>query len=107
MPVSICNLIPKTIPKFDDKINDCGPWVDTFNTLTFRQYFFYKGPLLAIAKENADAVSASIIFSINLYKTYVKKILIEQQSLGSDSEWPEFLLNKNTRSTQICTFKLY
>ena len=52
LPVSICNLIPKTILKFDDRINDCGPWVDKFNILTFRPYFFYKGPLLAITKEN-------------------------------------------------------
>ena len=28
-------------------------------------------------------------FDLDLYKTYVKKILI-----GSDSKWPEFLLNK-------------
>ena len=94
LPVSICNLIPKTIPNFDDNINDCGPWVDNFNTIIFRPSFFYKGPLLAITKENADAISASSILSIDLYKTYVKKMLIEQQSLGSDSEWPEFLLNK-------------
>ena len=94
LPVSICNLIPKTIPNFDDNINDCGPWVDNFNTLIFRPSFFYKGPLLAITKENADAISASTILSIDLYKTYVKKMLIEQQSLGSDSEWPEFPLNK-------------
>ena len=40
LPVSICNLIPKTIPNFDDNINDCGPWVDNFNTIIFRPSFF-------------------------------------------------------------------
>ena len=50
------NLIPKTIAKFDDYINDCGPWVDNFKTLIFRPSFLYKGPFLAITKENADAI---------------------------------------------------
>ena len=94
LPVSIRNLIPATIPKFGDNINDCDTWVDKYNTLTFRPSFFYKGPLLAMTKENVDAISATTVLSINLYKTYVKHMLIEQQSLGGDSDWPEFLLNK-------------
>ena len=94
LPVSIRNLIPETIPKFGDNINDCDSWVDKYKTFTFRPSFFYKGPLLAITKENADAISASTVLSINLYKTYVKHMLIEQQSLGGDSDWQEFLLNK-------------
>ena len=47
-----------------------------------------------MTKVNADAISASTILLIYLYKTYVKKILIDQQNLGSDSEWFKFLLNK-------------
>ena len=94
LPVSIRNLIPATIPKFGDNINYCGSWVDKNNTITFRPSFFYKGPLLAITKENADAISAITVLPINLYKTYVKHMMLtEQQSLGGDSEWPEFLLN--------------
>ena len=55
---------------------------------SLRPSLFYKGPLLAITKENVDAISATAVLSINLYKTYVKYMLIEQQSLGGDSNWP-------------------
>ena len=40
-------------------------------TVSFRPSFFYKGLLLAVTKENTDAISPVTILLIQLYKTYV------------------------------------
>ena len=94
LPISIKNLIPETVPKYNDNIDDCSSWVEKYNTPIFRSSFFYKGHLLAITNENFDSISSTNVLSIEVYKTYIKEMLLDQQSLGSDEKWPEFLLNR-------------
>ena len=94
LPPSVHNLIPHTIPKFGDGISECSVWAEKYNTVPYRPTFFYKGPLFAVTKESAEVISPATILSIKLYRSYTKQMLIEQQTSGSDSEWPEFLLHK-------------
>ena len=47
----------------------------------------------AITKESDEVISPATILSLKLYKSYTKRMLIEQQTSGSDCEWPEFLLH--------------
>ena len=73
-------LVQDTIPKFGDNVSDCSAWVENYNTIPYRSSFFYKGPLLAVSKQNAEVISPATVLSINLYKKYAKQILIEQQT---------------------------
>ena len=77
--------------------------------IPYRQSFFYKGPLLAITKESDKVSSPATILLLKLYKSYTKRMLIEQQSSGFDCEWPEFLLHTIPglrKSPRIATDKI-
>ena len=75
-------LVPDTIPKFGYSVSDCSERAENHNTIPYMSSFFYKGPLLAVTKENAEVISPATVLSINLYKKYAKQILIEQQTIG-------------------------
>ena len=57
------------------------------NTLTTTQY-----PLLAINRYNVAATSPPSLFNLNIYKTCIKTMLIDQQNENIEDEWPNFML---------------
>ena len=97
VPKSIRNLFPDNIPNFYSNQETSSEWLSTYGSSIFRQSIFFKGPLLAITDINAEVTCPPSLFSINIYKSNAKRILIEHQSRSSDSDdsssWPAFLLN--------------
>ena len=97
VPKSIKNLFPSSIPTFYSNQETSSEWSSTYGSGKFRQSIFFKGPLLAITDLNAEVTCPPSLFSINIYKSNAKRVLIEHQSRNSDNEdsssWPAFLLN--------------
>ena len=71
----------------------CNTWLEFYGSIPYCQSFFYKGPLLATSQENISATTLSSLFSLNIYKKSVKRILISSQSQGESTNWPSFLLH--------------
>ena len=95
VPRSIKNLFPNNIPTFNSNLDNSSEWLSTYGNSVFRQSIFFKGPLLAITETNVNITCLPSLFSINIYKSNAKRILLEQQSTSNDDDnsWPTFLLN--------------
>ena len=95
VPRSIKNLFPNNVPTFDSNQDNSSDWLSTYGNSVFRQSIFFKGPLLAITETNVNITCLPSLFSINIYKSNAKRILLEQQSTRNDydNSWPTFLLN--------------
>ena len=94
VPNSIKQLFPSSLPSADSTHESCNDWFNTYNSSHYRASIFYKGPMLAITNSNRDITSLPSLFSLNIYKSNAKRILLEQQSIRNvDNSWPIFLLN--------------
>ena len=93
VPLSIKNLFPKDLPTYDSDHISNSNWLEIYGSRDFRASIFFKGPLLAITEINKSITSPPSLFSINIYKSSAKRIILEQQSVDSEDEaWPVFLL---------------
>ena len=92
LPTAICSTIPSNIPKFETTYDDCIEWSNKYNNIPFRSSIFCKGPMLSLCNNNAEITTPSTLSSLSLYKTYAKKMLLSQQSSGTDEDWPVFLI---------------
>ena len=96
VPISIRKLFPCNIPTHGSNHETCAEWLEIYGSNVFRSSIFYKGPLLEISETNKCITSPPSLFSINIYKSNAKRVLLEQQSLepsNTDESWPVFLLN--------------
>ena len=95
VPSSIKNLFPSNIPTHNSNLDNSSEWLSTYGSSIFRQSIFFKGPLLAITETNVNITCPPSLFSVNIYKSNAKRILLEQQSITNNNEqsWPTFLLN--------------
>ena len=96
VPASVRNLFPNNMPTYDSTHETCAEWLQDYSGRAYRTSIFYKGPLLAITETNKNITSLPSLFSINIYKSNTKRVLLEQQSstpLSEDESWPIFLLN--------------
>ena len=94
VPSSMKKLFPSNIPTYDSDHVSSADWLEEYGCRIFRSSIFFKGPLLAITETNANITSLPSLFSINIYKSNCKRIILEQQSTGGeDGAWPVFLLN--------------
>ena len=94
VPNSIKQLFPSNLPSADSTHESCNDWFNMYNSRHYRASIFYKGPMLAITNSNRDITSLPSLFSLNIYKSNAKRILLEQQSIRNvDDSWPIFLLN--------------
>ncbi len=94
VPKSIINLFPGNMPTSDSNHENCIDWLNTYNNSSYRGSLFYKGPMLAITDTNKNITSLASLFSLNIYKSNAKRILLEQQSSEIEQgSWPVFLLN--------------
>ena len=97
LPPSVSGLIPTSAPcPSDDRDHTLyKEWLDTYNTVVFRDSIFFKGPLLAITTENNRLLgNIHNTTSLYRYKNSLRKLLVELQGSGGSDEWPTFLLNK-------------
>ena len=85
--------MPDNIPHIGSTHESCSEWLEIYGTSYFKSSVFFKGPLLNISQLNINATSLPSLFSINIYKSNVKRALLEQQSSGDNVDWPSFLLN--------------
>ena len=93
LPKSIVELIPDNIPSYGSNFEDNTDWLSIYNQPLFRKSVFYKGPILAITKENIENItSPPSLFSSSIYKKEAKRTLLKLQSGGEGDEWPNFLL---------------
>ncbi|KAL5253023.1 hypothetical protein ACHWQZ_G015697 [Mnemiopsis leidyi] len=92
LPNSIKALFSVNIPITNSTYENCEEWLSTYNTPTFRQSIFYKGPMLSITEHSNTITIPSSLFSINIFKNSAKRELIKLQSAGNDENWPTFLL---------------
>ena len=97
VPNSIRSLFADNTLTYDSNHENSAVWLETYSSPVFRSSIFYKGPILAISKTNVvDITSAPSLFSLNIYKSSAKRVLLEQQSTTGEDEnsWPTFLLYK-------------
>ena len=105
LPPSICELIPEDAPCFSETpdLDSHLEWDKTYNSVPFRNSIFFKGPLLAITRENNSILNdMGSVQSLYSYKTSVKSFLLQYQSIGDSDQWPTFLINniRGLRSSQ-------
>ena len=94
VPKSIKGLFPNNIPTVNSSHETSSDWLLTYGSNVFRQSVFFKGPLLAITETNLNITCLPSLFSINIYKSNAKRVLLEHQSRGNNEEsWQTFLLN--------------
>ena len=61
--------------------DDCEIWLKTYNTPTYRNSLFFKGPLLYSVVENSDIKRTT---TPNIFK---KKVILDCQGEGETIEW--------------------
>ena len=95
LPQSIVETIPENVPKFGSTHETSYDWLKTYELTghLYRRSIFNKGPLLSITTENESIQSPAGLLSINLYKNNVKSLMLKLQNLGTEDEWPSFLLH--------------
>ena len=92
LPKSIVDMMPDNMPTTGSDYENSADWMSIYNNAHYRASVFNKGPLLAISPINACITTLPTLFSINMYKSSAKRVLLQQQSTGTDDEWPDFLL---------------
>ena len=92
LPQSIRETIASNAPIIGSDHESCHTWLEIYGRIPYCQSMFYKGPLLAITQENISATTLPSLFSLNIYKNSVKRLLLNLQNQGDSDDWPSFLL---------------
>ena len=93
VPKNILQAFPDDIPtKISDHVT-ASSWLQLYSSTNFKNSIFYKGPLLSIYADKADATTLPTLFSIKLFKASAKRMLLSLQKDGESNEWNPFLLN--------------
>jgi exonuclease III len=89
IPLSVSDTIDPNSPLAQTTPNHetCKDWLEACNNNYSRKSVFFKGPLLYVDENIANLNSTSTMFSINAYKTRVKRHILEQQCSGDDNDW--------------------
>ncbi len=93
VPSTICDSFPENMPTVNSDHITASTWLDCYNSTHFRSSVFYKGPLLSVHADKNNVSTLRALFSINIYKSSVKRFLLESQKDGNDESWPNFVLN--------------
>ncbi len=97
LPKSVAATIVDYAPsrKFDADHQNCQLWLDNFNTPTYRNSLFFKGPLLYIDPTTDSTITPISCQSIGAFKAQSKRIMLTLQKEGSESDWStnKFLLH--------------
>ena len=93
VPQQIRMTIPENAPTANSDHTTAASWLAEYNTTHFRSSMFFKGPLLSIYAANANVSTLPTLFSINLFKSATKRMLLNLQRENDDDTWPSFLLH--------------
>ena len=94
VPLSLKKTIPNSAPLFNTNPDSilATQWSEKYGQHPYNNSVFFKGPLLAINGYNVAATSPPSLFNLNIYKTCIKTMLIDQQNENIEDEWPNFML---------------
>ena len=87
LPPSILATIPTNSPVPGSTYHDCEIWLQAYNTITFRNSLFFKGPMLYSTTGIIDNVEKSKITSLKLFRNKVRSAILGCQNEGEGSEW--------------------
>ena len=110
LPKSIRETIPENAPTLNSAHDNSTAWLEKYGQGYFNSSIFSKGPLLAITSNNIGITTPSSISYFKIYKTAVKKMLLELHNEGESDIWPNFLLysipglRKSTRQRKTPDF---
>ena len=96
LPPSISSTIPANSPVPGSTYHECENWLQTYNTITYRNSLFFKGPMLYSIAGIIDRIDMSKIINLKYFKTKVKNLIFDCQNEGEGSEWEidNFVLSK-------------
>ena len=74
LPNSIVATIPTYSPEHGSTHDDCEKWLKTYNTPTYRNSLFFKGPLLYSTTNFVENFDIKQTTTPNIFKNKVKKV---------------------------------
>ena len=87
LPNSIVATIPTYSPEHGSTHDDCEKWLKTYNTPTYRNSLFFKGPLLYSTTNFVEHSDIKRTTTPNIFKNKVKKVILDCQGEGETIEW--------------------
>ena len=96
LPLSMRNTISEESPDYGTINEDnCHHWLEEHNNCIYRNSLFFKGPLLYVSDDIYEKLSPKSLNSLNAYKFKLRKVLLDVQSSGNQTEWQSenFLLH--------------
>ena len=87
LPNSIIATIPNNSPEPGSTHNDCETWLRAYNTNTYRNSLFFKGPLLYSTTNVLENIDSKVHSTLNVFKNKVRKSIFNYQRVGEISEW--------------------
>ena len=84
---SIVATIPTYSPEHGSTYDDCEKWLKTYNTPTYRNSLFFKGPLLYSTTNFVEHSDIKRTTTPNIFKNKVKKVILDCQGEGETIEW--------------------
>ena len=82
LPNSIVTTIPTYSPEHGSTHDDCEKWLKTYNTPTYRNSLFFKGPLLYSTTNFVEHSDIKRTTTPNIFKNKVKKVILDCQGEG-------------------------
>ena len=86
-PKSINQLFPENAPHFNYSCEVSSTWLETYNTLCYRNSIFFKGPMLYADYKTLNTELLPYGQTLYSHKSRIKKFLLEYQSEGDPDEW--------------------
>ena len=87
-PISVNNTFPEDAPNFNQSHEVASAWLEKYNTLSYRNSIFFKGPMLyADYKKINTEILPHNYQSLHSHKNCIKQILIEYQCKGDPEDW--------------------
>ena len=87
LPNSIVATIPTYSPEHGSTHDDCEKWLKTYNTPTYRNSLFFKGPLLYSTTNFVEHSDIKRTTTPNIFKNKLKKVILDCQGEGETIEW--------------------
>ena len=87
LPNSIVATTPSYSPEHGSTHDNCEKWLKTYNTPTYRNYLFLKGPLLYSTTNFVENSDIKRTTTPNIFKNKVKKVILDCQGEGETIEW--------------------
>ena len=87
VPKSIKETISDDSPKIGSNHEDCDMWLKVYNTPTYRNSLFFKGPMLFSTLKIVDDITREKHVYIKSFKNRVRSVLFDCQNAGENISW--------------------